>query len=122
MNNIFLVIQIILSLGLLNVWVIRFKSATPYRGGSAKNLKEEFQVYGLPQWFVYFIGALKLCTAVALMVGIWISEIVFPASLVLVILMLGALLMHIKVKDPVIKSIPALMMFLLSLSLVLPNI
>ena len=38
----------ILSVGiavtLLNVWLLRINKATPYRGGQAQNMKEEFEV------------------------------------------------------------------------------
>jgi hypothetical protein len=53
------VLTVIISLGILNVWLLRFNKPTPYRGGTAKNLKEEFAAYGLPVWFMWVVGASK---------------------------------------------------------------
>ena len=53
-------LQIIVGLGLLNVWLIRAGSATDYRGGEATTLKEEFQAYGLPDGAFYLVGAMKI--------------------------------------------------------------
>jgi hypothetical protein len=115
MNNIALVLQIIVALGLLNVWLLRFSKSTEYRGGGAKSLKEEFSVYGLPTWFMYLIGALKIGSALALLAGLWLPMLVKPAAGLVVLLMLGALAMHIKVRDPIGKSLPAALMLAMSL-------
>ena len=44
------VLQLILALGIVNVWLLRSGRATAYRGGNASNLKSEFAAYGLPDW------------------------------------------------------------------------
>ena len=115
MQNLLIVVQLIVSAGLLNVWLLRINKATPYRGRDSKNMKEEFKAYGLPSWFMYLVGFLKLCIALLLILGIWFPVLVRPSAVVLIILMLGALSMHMKVKDPFIKSIPALLMLSLSI-------
>ena len=117
MNFILISIQIIVALGLLNVWLLRNQKATDYRGCSATTLKEEFLAYGLPEWFYFLIGGLKILAALALLVGIFEPSIVPPAAGLLTLLMLGALTMHIKVKDPFTKSVPALSMLVLNLGL-----
>jgi uncharacterized membrane protein YphA (DoxX/SURF4 family) len=109
-----IVIQIIIALGIFNVWVLRFGKPTEWRGGSATNLKEEFQTYGLPGWMVQLIGFLKLTFAACLITGIWFPALTKPAAIGLVVLMLGAVAMHVKVKDPLKKSLPALIMLVLS--------
>jgi uncharacterized membrane protein YphA (DoxX/SURF4 family) len=108
------VTQIIIALGILNVWVLRFGKPTEWRGGSATNMKEEFQTYGLPGWTLQAVGLLKLTCAACLVIGIWIPALVRPAAVGLAILMLGAVSMHVKVKDPLKKSLPALTMLVLS--------
>ena len=75
-------------------------------------MKEEFAVYGLPSWFMGFIGALKLLCAIALLAGLWFQVLVQPAAVVLAALMLGAVLMHVKVSDPPLRSLPAFLMLL----------
>ena len=109
-------VQIILALGLINVWLLRFNHATVYRGGSSTNMLEEFHAYGLPSWFMYFIGFLKLLIAILLILGIWYDNLVKPSALILSILMIGAIAMHIKIKDPNSKSIPAIAMLAMSIA------
>ncbi len=110
-----LVIQIVVALGILNVWLLRFGKSTGWRGGEAKNMKEEFAIYGLPEWSVQAVGFLKILCAVCLIAGIWIPALTQPAAIGLAVLMLGAVAMHFKVKDPLKKSLPALTMLVLCL-------
>lgn len=115
MNTLVLLLQIIVALGLLNVWLLRFNKATAYRGGQATTMREEFAAYGLPVWFCYLVGFLKVGSALALLAGIFLPELVFPAAAIIAVLMAGALAMHVKVKDPVIKSLPALLVLVMCL-------
>ena len=117
METISLIFQIIIPLGIFNVWLLRLGKATSYRGGNAQSLKEEFAVYGLPDWAFYIVGALKLSAAIALLLGFFIPSLVFPGALLMAALMLGALAMHIKVKDPIAKSLPASLMLFMCLVL-----
>lgn len=118
MGTILAICQIVAALGLLNVWLLRSSQATPYRGGEARSMREEFQAYGLPAWFTWVIGALKIGVAVSFIAGLWISALVLPAALLLSVLMLGALAMHVKVHDPLKKSLPAVGMLTLALIIV----
>jgi uncharacterized membrane protein YphA (DoxX/SURF4 family) len=108
------VLQVIVALGLLNVWLLRFNQRTGYRGGDAGNMREEFAQYGLPEWFMWVVGALKVAIAICLLAGIWIPGLVFPAALGLCVLMLGALAMHVKVSDPMKRSLPALSLLVIA--------
>lgn len=113
------ILQLVIGLGLINVWILRAGSATAYRGGDATSLKDEFAAYGLPEWFYYLIGFLKLGSAALLIIGLWVPEVVLPAAALVVALMVGALSMHVKVKDPLTKSMPATLMLVMSVFLVL---
>lgn len=108
------VLQVIVAIGLLNVWLLRGKKQTRYRGGEARTLKEEFSVYGLPVWFFYLVGLLKVLSALLLLIGLFFPEVVLFASLIVTFLMLGAVCMHFKVSDPILKAVPASMMMLMS--------
>ena len=108
------IIQIFIAIGIFNVWILRYGKSSLWRGGEAKNMKEEFQVYGLPSWFVGVIGFLKILFALMLIVGLWFPALVQPAAIGIAVLMLGAIVMHIKVKDPVTKSLPAFSLLVLS--------
>lgn len=107
--------QIIIALGLINVWLVRFHNPTKYRGAGAQNMQEEFAAYGLPKWFMYLVGAGKILIATLMIVGFWVPMVVYPASALLVLLMIGAVAMHIKVKDPFIRALPALLMLAMAL-------
>jgi uncharacterized membrane protein YphA (DoxX/SURF4 family) len=111
-------LQIIVGLGLLNVWLVRRGSSTSYRGGSAKTLQEEFATYGLPGFAFYVVGALKIGAAVILVAGVWMALPVREAAGLVAALMLGAIVMHLKVGDPVAKSLPAAAMLAMSAAIV----
>ncbi len=111
-------LQIILALGLINVWLVRFRKPTKYRGKGAANMEQEFRAYGLPTWFMYLIGAAKMVIAVLLIIGLWIPAVVLPAAAVLAVLMVGAVSMHIKVRDACIRMVPALAMLAMSVALI----
>lgn len=115
MQILVIVIQLIIALGILNVWLLRYRKETDFRGGEAKNLREEFEVYGLPPWFMKVVGFFKILFAVLLIVGIWVPTVTKPAAIGMAVLMLGAVSMHIKVKDPVKKALPAFSLLVLCL-------
>jgi hypothetical protein len=96
------------ALGILNVWLLRSSKATAYRGKNAKTLREEFAVYGLPFPIFCLIGVLKVSFALALLASLWIPSLAQSAALGMGALMLGAFFMHLKVKDPISKALPSL--------------
>ncbi len=108
MRYLVIALQLVVALGILNVWVLRSRKPTPFRGGDGKNLREEFAVYGLPFWFMCLIGVFKVGLALALIAGIWIHGVAQPAAVGMGALMLGAFGMHLKVKDPMKKALPSI--------------
>ncbi len=108
--NLASLLQLVLALGLLNVWLLRRGKTTAFRGGSSASLQQEFAAYGLPDAVFFGVGALKLGAAAALLAGLWIPALALPAASVLAVLMLGAIAMHLKIHDPLLKSVPALSM------------
>lgn len=98
---------VLLSGTIFNVWFFRFNKATAYRGGEASTLKEEFIVYGLEGPVIYLIGGVKLLACALLLFGLRFKALVRPSAITLIILMLGALAMHAKVGDPLMRSLPA---------------
>lgn len=119
MDTVVLVIQLVIAFSLLLVWLVRANRETGYRGGDAKNMKEEFAVYGLPYWFMIGIGILKVGFAVLLIVGIWVPSLTLISAIAIAVLMAGALSMHIRVRDPFRKSLPALSLLVLSIVIIL---
>jgi uncharacterized membrane protein YphA (DoxX/SURF4 family) len=100
--------RIIIALGLLNVWLLRTGKPTAWRGRDAQNMREEFAAYGLPAWSMGVVGFLKVALAILLLAGIWFPAVTRPAAIGVAVLMAGAVAMHVKVSDPLKKSLPAL--------------
>ena len=114
-----ILLQLIVALGILNVWLLRSGKATAFRGGEAKNLREEILTYGLPFWFMCIVGALKVSFALSLIAGIWTHQLTQPAAIGMGFLMLGAFLMHLKVKDPINKALPSLAVLVMCVAIAL---
>lgn len=110
MNWIYRILIALVSGTIFNVWLIRQANPTPYRGAEANSLKEEFLAYGLSEPIFYTIGSLKLLAALALLIGLGVKSFIKPATQLIIVLMVGAIAMHLKVGDPLLKSLPALTM------------
>ncbi|MEM7245536.1 MAG: DoxX family protein [Acidobacteriota bacterium] len=115
MEVVLMALQVLLGLVILNVWLIRSKRPTRWRGGDALNLREELSNYGLPRWLQAVVGIAKVSLALLLVSSPWLPWLGRPAALALSVLMLGAVLMHLKIRDPARKSMPALTLLLLCL-------
>ena len=108
MDYLIIALKSIVSLGILNVWMLRSGKQTAYRGKDAKTLREEFAVYGLPYPVFLFVGVLKVSFALALLGSFWWPGLAQPAAAGMGVLMLGAFVMHLKVRDPFRKALPSL--------------
>jgi uncharacterized membrane protein YphA (DoxX/SURF4 family) len=112
-------LQLIIGVSLLNVWLFRAGSTTAYRGGTALSLKQEFDAYGLPAAMFYVVGTLKVVSGIILIAGLWLHLPVAFAALIVAALMVGAIAMHTRIKDPLRKSVPAAVMLVLCVALLL---
>lgn len=115
MNYVVVALQIIVSISILNVWLLRYNQPTKWRGGNAQNIFEEFRAYGLPEWTCYAVGTMKVLLAGLLLLAIWFPPLRQLAAIGLAVMLLGSIAMHIKIKDPMIKSLPAATFFILCL-------
>lgn len=106
--------QILIALGIFNVWILRRDRPTGYRPEGASSIGEEFRSYGFPDWLHVFVGVTKVGLAAALLVGIVYAQIALPAAVLMAALMVGAVWAHVRVGDPWVKSVPALGMLFLS--------
>ena len=114
MEYVLIGIKVFIFLSIINVWFFRFNKATTWRGGTAKSMKEEFEVYGLSESMMYLVGGLKVLSAILLLVSIWVPSLALPAAGTMAILMAGAISMHVKVQDPLKHSFPAFSFLVLS--------
>lgn len=112
-------IKIVLFISIINVWFFRFNKRTPWRGSEAASMKEEFTSYGLSENIMYVVGFLKVTSAVVLFISIWLPEYTLYPAVTMALLMTGAILMHLKVNDPIKKSLPAFIFLVLSAILIL---
>jgi uncharacterized membrane protein YphA (DoxX/SURF4 family) len=115
------ILMLSVSAVVLNVWLFRFSKATPYRGGDATNMLEEFSNYGLSNTIVYVVGGLKILAALGLLLGLVYKKAIAPAATLMAVLMIGAIAMHVKVADEAIKYMPAGIMLVCSSLILLLN-
>ena len=114
MKTLAIVCQIVVGLSVLDVWLLRYRKPTRWRGGSATNMTEEFRYYGIPDWLRILTGITKVLLAGLLIAGVWYTPVTVPAAAMMSLLMGVAVWMHIRVKDSWMKSLPAFTMLLLS--------
>ncbi|MFT4541448.1 MAG: putative membrane protein YphA (DoxX/SURF4 family) [Planctomycetota bacterium] len=107
MNLELAVLQIVLATSIYFVWVVRYE-----------NIVEEFRSYGLPDWLRDVVGILKLSFALMLLIGIWQPSLSAVGGGGVAFLMLCAILTHVKVRNPVLKMLPALSLLLVSIGVV----
>ena len=119
MENIQIIIQVIIAIGIFNVWIVRFRKPSIYRGGNSTSMESEFEAYGLSNTFMKIIGFSKLSLAVLLLFGIWFPQLVDISAFLMGCLMIGAIGLHVKINDPLIKSLPAFLMLVLSTALII---
>ena len=108
-------ISLFVSILVTNVWLFRFNKETPYRGGNAKNMIEEFAAYGLDLNTMYLVGSLKIIASLGLIIGLLKTKISVYSSLLMAILMTGAIYFHFKISDPAIKYFPSALMLTCSI-------
>ena len=99
-------LKIIAAVSVYFVWVVRYD-----------NIKKEFSDYKLPKSFRDLIGILKISFTVMLQFDD--NNLIIIGSLGIVILMLGAVGTHIKVKNPLKTMLPALTMLSIGLIILL---
>ena len=112
-------LHLIIALGVINVWFIRRDKATGFRPDGASKIAEESRWYGVSDSFRRSMGVTKLTLAALLVVGVTYAPLGAAAAAGMVLLMSGAIVAHISVRDPVVKSVPALLMLPMSAALVM---
>jgi len=75
----------------------------------AKPLQEQFDEFGLSNYFILIVGGMEILGAI----GLQIKPLELLSALGLATLMIGAIYQHIKVKHQLVKSVPSGVIFLL---------
>jgi hypothetical protein len=113
------ILQAFVALILLWVWLFRFGRPTSFRCGRAKDLKEEFSAYGLPEWSFWAVGSCKVLLSLSLLAGLYFEQLVKPTALALTVFMFAAVWMHLKMRrDSLVKAAPAYLLFMACVFLV----
>ena len=71
-----IIIKLVLGLSILNVWLVNRNKLTPWRGGNANSMQEEFAAYGLSKNMMIIVGTLKCLFAVLLLISIIFSALI----------------------------------------------
>src|SRR5690606_15142328 len=79
---------------------------------------EIFKNLKLPQWFRIVTGWVQLVGVLLLVIGFWVNWMNVFAGIWLGITMLGAFISHLRIKDPIGKSMPAFVFCIISFVLV----
>lgn len=104
MNNLSNFAQIIISLSIGFVWIVRFN-----------NIVIEFKQYGIPDLIRNLVGATKIVLSTLLITGIWYQSLVLIPAMLMACLMICAQIAHLKVKNPLIKFVPSFSLLILCL-------
>ena len=99
-------LKIIAAVSVYFVWVVRYD-----------NIKKEFQTYNLPKMFRDLVGILKISFTV--MLQFENNNLILVGSLGIVVLMLGAVATHLRMKNPFKDMLPAITMLSIGLVILL---
>ena len=108
MSEIVVCLQIIVALIILNVWFVRANKKTKFRGTTSRTLSEEFENYGLSKRAFLITRIIKPTLAITMLVAIYFPILAKPSAAAMSVFMIGAVYMHFRVKDEIIKYLPAL--------------
>ena len=70
-----------------------------------KMFVDNFRHFGYPQWFRVVIGSLEVLGGLGLLIGIWLPWLAALASAGLTLVMLGAILTHVRIREPLQKIV-----------------
>ena len=107
-NELISVIKIIATTAIVFVWVARYE-----------NIKKEFIHYNYPSWFRDLVGILKI--SFCIMLHSTNTNIVYMGSIGMLILMLGAVYTHIRVKSNFRQYIASVSMVLITFLILYSN-
>ena len=114
-----ILLKIIIPSIIVCVWLLRQNISTPFRAGMTSSLQEEFAFYGLSKEIFYITGLLKLSLALTLFTSLWVEQLTTVSSIGIAIMMISAFFCHVNVRDKFYRSIPSLVLFTLSVTLLL---
>ena len=103
METLLFIAKILLGISVFYVWIFRFY-----------NVLKEFKQFGLNDITRNFVGATKIALATLIIASIWYSSLAGIPSLLMSLFMIAAQYFHFKIRNPFIKHLPSLILFILS--------
>ncbi len=103
MHDLTIALQTFVAASIFFVWVVRYA-----------NIILEFEQYGLPGWLRDMVGIVKMTFALMLLIGIERERFAVAGGIGIAILMAGAVFTHLRMKNPIFKMLPALLLLTLS--------
>ena len=100
-NKSLLVISVLLAIAFLAAGLVKLSGA--------EMMAANFERFGYPVWFMYFVGIAEVAAAI----GLFVQRTAFYSAVCLGILMIGAAATHL-MNDPPQQAIPALVLLALS--------
>ena len=99
------VAQVVIAASVAFVWVVRLE-----------NVEREFIEYGIPPLVRNAVGAAKIALAAFLLAGLRHPDLVLVPAMLMALLMFAVLIAHWRVRHSWQRSIPALVLMLLSVA------
>ena len=109
---------VLVSLTVITAWTYNLNLDTTFRGGDAKNMIDEFEAYGLNYTTMVVVGIFKVACALMLLFGLKYKKLILPASGVMTLFMIAAVYFHISISDPIVPTLPSLLMLVSCISIV----
>lgn len=104
--SIIYVLKVLVVASIFFVWVVRYQ-----------NIIEEFKAFELPAWLRDLVGILKLSFALMLLSSD--SNVILLGASGIVVLMVAALITHLRIKNPFYKMLPAMSLMTICLIILL---
>ncbi|MDQ6913296.1 MAG: DoxX family protein [Verrucomicrobiota bacterium] len=110
MHPLAIALQAFVAASIFFVWGVRYP-----------NIIEEFKQYRLPDWLRDLVGILKISFAILLLIGIDRPRAAMLGAAGIALFMAAAFFTHLRVKNPLFKMLPSLLLLVLSLAIVFLN-
>lgn len=81
---------------------------------ASERIVYEFERFGYPLWFMFFIGAVQVLAAAGLLAGYWWPSLAMLGGISLTAMMVGAAVTHVRAGDPVQQAVPPLIIGMLA--------
>ena len=111
MENLLSLAQMVLAISVAYVWIFRYD-----------NVVKEFRQFELNDLTRNFVGVTKIALATLLFAGIWYPSLVQIPSVLMGLFMISAQYFHFKIKNPLIKHLPSLILLILCAVIALKSI